>query len=132
MNFIILFFIIIFMSILASVLIFKHEDKKDKLLKKRRNERIYKDYIYLLNQEKSKLEHQRNTKLEYQDYLNSDHWKEIRIEALNRAGHRCQLCSSTYNLNVHHNTYKNRGNEDLKDLVVLCRDCHAKFHDKLH
>ena len=66
---------------------------------------------------------------EYKEYLKSDHWKAIRLKALDRAGYRCQLCSSKQHLNVHHNTYVNRGHEDLKDLVVLCRECHKKFHN---
>lgn len=120
MNFIILFFIIIFISILASILVFKNEDKKDKILAKRKQEKIYNDFIELSKSD---------SKAEYKEYLNSPHWKEIRLKALARAGNRCQLCSSTDSLNVHHNTYRNRGNEDLKDLVVLCRNCHEKFHD---
>ena len=118
---ILLFFIIIFISILISILVFKNEDRKDKDLIKRKHEIIYNEFIEMYSKMKPKEE--------YQEYLKSDHWKEIRLKALDRAGNRCQLCSSTDNLNVHHNTYKNRGNEDLKDLVVLCRNCHEKFHD---
>lgn len=124
MNFILLILIVIFISIISSILVFKDEEKKDRILLERKKDRIYKDFTELSNKEKRKIE--------YQEYLNSDHWKEIRLKALNRAGNRCQLCSSRGSLNVHHNTYKNKGNEDLKDLVVLCRECHAKFHDKLY
>lgn len=123
MIFILLIFIIIFVSILTSILVFKNEDKKDKALIKRKQGKIYNEFLEVYSNIKPKEE--------YKEYLNSDHWKQIRLKALDRAGNRCQLCSSTNNLNVHHNTYKNRGNEDLKDLVVLCRDCHMKFHDKV-
>ena len=123
MIFILLIFIIIFVSILTSILVFKNEDKKDKALIKRKQGKIYNEFLEVYSNIKPKEE--------YKEYLNSDHWKQIRLKALDRAGNRCQLCSSTDNLNVHHNTYKNRGNEDLKDLVVLCRECHAKFHDKV-
>ncbi|MDB1927190.1 HNH endonuclease signature motif containing protein [Clostridium tertium] len=117
--------IIIMLSILFTILLVKNENKKDKQLLERKKEKIiYNDFIDSYKKE--------SKKLEYQEYLNSPHWKETRLKALKRAGNRCQLCSSTNNLNVHHNTYKNKGNEDLKDLVVLCRDCHAKFHDKLY
>ena len=98
--------------------------KKDNLFLERKKSKIYNDFIELSNKEKRKAD--------YKEYLNSDHWKEIRLKALSRAGNRCQLCSSTNSLNVHHNTYKNVGNENLKDLVVLCRECHAKFHDKVY
>lgn len=65
----------------------------------------------------------------YKDYLETDHWKSKRKQALYRAKYKCQLCSSKENLNVHHNTYENKGEERDEDLIVLCQDCHGKFHD---
>lgn len=123
MNLILLVIIAIIVSIIFSILVIKNEDKKDKISLEKKKDRIYNDFIELSNKQKYKKE--------YQEYLSSDHWKETRLKALSIAGNRCQLCSSRDNLNVHHNTYANKGNEDLKDLVVLCRECHAKFHDKL-
>lgn len=67
--------------------------------------------------------------LEYREYLKSNHWKEVREAALERADYKCQLCSNKEYLNVHHNNYKNLGHEDPNDLVVLCRNCHRKFHN---
>lgn len=67
----------------------------------------------------------------YRDYLQTDHWKEIRMVMLKRARFSCQLCSAKGELHVHHRTYENRGNEQYSDLIVLCADCHGKFHDKL-
>jgi len=128
MNFALLFLSIIILGILSSILVLKNEDKKDKRTLERKNKErenlIYNEFVYLSEKEKREIE--------YQEYLNSDHWKNIRLKALDRAGNRCQLCSSRDNLNVHHNTYRNKGHEDLKDLVVLCRECHAKFHDKFY
>lgn len=67
----------------------------------------------------------------YQEYLQTPEWDETRRVMRKRAGYRCQVCSSKARiLDVHHNTYANRGNEAKEDLVVLCRDCHAKFHGK--
>lgn len=66
---------------------------------------------------------------DYREYLRSAHWKVTREAALQRAGHRCQLCGShSGTLEVHHNTYENIGNERPEDLIVLCRDCHGRFH----
>lgn len=128
MNFALLFLSIIILGILPSILVLKNEDKKDKRTLERKNKErenlIYNEFVYLSEKEKRIIE--------YQEYLNGEHWKEIRLKALERAGNRCQLCSSRNNLNVHHNTYENKGHEDLKDLVVLCRECHAKFHDKFY
>lgn len=67
---------------------------------------------------------------DYKNYLKTNHWKEKRKKVLKGAKFKCQLCSNTNNLHVHHNTYKNIGNEKKEDLIVLCDGCHKKFHDK--
>lgn len=67
----------------------------------------------------------------YSAYLKSDHWRETRAGALARAAGKCQLCGSDDSLNVHHNTYERLGAELPADLIVLCREHHAKFHDVL-
>ena len=67
----------------------------------------------------------------YDKYLQSKHWKKTRKAALERAGYQCQLCSCKDSvLDVHHNSYDNIGKEKHKDLIVLCRPCHRKFHTK--
>lgn len=68
--------------------------------------------------------------IDYLTYLQSDAWKEIRKLVLSRAKHKCQICSKTEKLEVHHNSYKNLGNEaeHLEDLLVLCREHHKIFH----
>jgi hypothetical protein len=66
----------------------------------------------------------------YGDYLQTPEWRERRLYALRRARYACQLCSSKTQLQVHHRTYERRGNEKEEDLIVLCDDCHSKFHDK--
>jgi 5-methylcytosine-specific restriction endonuclease McrA len=62
-------------------------------------------------------------------YREEPEWQQRRRQALARAGYRCQMGASHDGpLDVHHNTYQNYGAERLKDLVVLCRACHQKFH----
>lgn len=69
--------------------------------------------------------------IRYRQYLKSEHWQQIRKVALERADHKCQVCGHRdKKLNVHHNTYENKGHEDLTDLCVLCDDCHKAFHKK--
>lgn len=63
-----------------------------------------------------------------EEYLQSDHWKAIRVEALERAEYRCQVCNNPHGLDVHHRTYERVGKERLADLTVLCRKCHDLFH----
>ena len=45
-----------------------------------------------------------NNRTNYDDYIKSPQWRQIRAMMLNRFG-KCQLCSSTQNLEVHHNSY---------------------------
>lgn len=65
----------------------------------------------------------------YDAYLQTDHWAEQRWAALERAAWRCQVCNAPRQLHVHHRTYKRRGAELERDLVVLCGDCHVLFHE---
>lgn len=68
-------------------------------------------------------------KLTYKEYLQTDHWKQVKTKALKYYGDSCVLCSSTYRLNVHHRNYDHLWKERIKkDLIVLCQNCHAKFH----
>jgi len=66
----------------------------------------------------------------YTEYLQTKHWKDIRKKALIRGNKKCRMCGSKENLQVHHNTYKNIGNERDEDLTVLCKECHEFFHDR--
>lgn len=67
-------------------------------------------------------------KTEYQEYLRSPKWQATREQALARAGYRCQVCNRSDQLQVHHRTYANLGNELPNDLTVLCDPCHDRFH----
>lgn len=67
----------------------------------------------------------------YSQYLRTEHWQDVRKRALKRANFACQLCNSRSALQVHHRTYENRGQEENRDVIALCANCHAKFHDKL-
>jgi hypothetical protein len=66
----------------------------------------------------------------YREYLLTEEWLETRNRKLRQARYRCQLCNTSGLLNVHHRTYERRGCEDMADLTVLCRPCHAKHHDE--
>lgn len=67
-------------------------------------------------------------KEEYATYLQSDHWKKVK-KAMYSMKSRCHVCFiGEENLNIHHITYENIGNEGYFDLVVLCQDCHKKIH----
>jgi len=65
----------------------------------------------------------------YKEYLKTDEWQITRQCFLEKADNKCQLCNTEKYLHVHHRTYENLGEEEDKDCIVLCRGCHAKFHD---
>ena len=50
------------------------------------------------------------------------------LKILKRDNYHCVKCRCKSNLNIHHLTYQNRGNElkHLHDLITLCRKCHEK------
>lgn len=63
-------------------------------------------------------------------YLQSTSWSVLRNYRLDKDNHKCAHCDSTQQLNVHHITYNNLGNEDPdKDLITLCQQCHNKLHN---
>jgi len=69
-------------------------------------------------------------KEKYHQYLNSDEWKIKRSEVINKKWCNCEKCWSDKNIQIHHWTYIRLYKEELKDLFVLCNDCHFKLHEK--
>ena len=68
--------------------------------------------------------------LPYQEYLRTEHWRRIRLDALAHADYECQACEiDGVELQVHHLDYKRLGREKPRDLRVLCAECHAKIHE---
>jgi hypothetical protein len=55
---------------------------------------------------------------------NQIHWANIREKALIRDNRSCRCCLSKENLEIHHVTYENFGEENLQDVITLCRPCH--------
>ena len=67
---------------------------------------------------------------EYEGYLRSEHWQDVRRRYWNSKLHDgcCYVCGSDKNLNLHHKSYKRLGNEKLNDLIYLCKPCHTRAH----
>lgn len=63
------------------------------------------------------------------------HFEDRREAVLERDNHRCTQCGAEFPLVVHHNDGNGRGvhpseaNNDINNLVTLCRACHIKVHD---
>ena len=65
----------------------------------------------------------------YYEYLNTEHWKNIKQIMYKKYRYECCVCGSHFGVSIHHKTYKNVGNEPLEDLVYMCRSCHKLYHD---
>lgn len=71
--------------------------------------------------------------MNYSDFLKTPYWKAIAWKCKRNAEFACQLCAEKHGLETHHRSYDIHGKEHIywKQLIVLCRKCHGKFHDKL-
>lgn len=66
---------------------------------------------------------------DYESFLASPEWQDIRDKVVARAAGRCQICNSSKKIQVHHRSYHNAwGEEDLSDLIAMCSSCHFIFH----
>lgn len=66
-------------------------------------------------------------------YLRSEEWAAVRKMALAKNGAACKLCGKVdwYN-DAHHLFYRdNIWDTKYLDLIVLCRSCHIRLHDRL-
>jgi len=66
--------------------------------------------------------------MNYQEYLKSDRWKELRKKAWKRAKGKCEYCGKPA-MACHHVTYPKRFEEDhIDNLIVTCKKCHELNH----
>jgi len=49
---------------------------------------------------------------------------------LNFLGNKCQICGSDIRLELHH-VDKNRSNNEIQNIKLLCKKCHVKAHHKI-
>ena len=75
---------------------------------------------------------QKGTVMDYDVYINSNHWKVKRYWLADAKGWKCEGCGFTpfikSQVEVHHKTYKNLGKETVDDIQILCRKCHSEKH----
>lgn len=64
----------------------------------------------------------------YLQYLNSDHWQQLRRSKLQAHGCFCDACQSVKDLECHHIHYRNYTDCSVGDLAVLCVMCHKILH----
>jgi hypothetical protein len=65
------------------------------------------------------------------DHPKPSHLAKVRKKALTRDNGRCQTCFSDEDLELHHRTYDRFGEENLEDLIMLCKDCHEAITESI-
>jgi len=76
--------------------------------------------------------HRQDAREQHRVYLQSDGWRALRAEALERDGYRCRLCHSKTRIEVHHRRYPWRGEADhVRNLTCLCDFCHGIYHSDI-
>lgn len=69
-------------------------------------------------------------KITYAEYLESDHWRNIRKLKLEKTNNACEICGEDeVRLDIHHKNYETLGHESLDDLAALCPYCHSDVHE---
>lgn len=68
----------------------------------------------------------------YNEYINSDAWREKRAKVINKRRRRgvpmCSVCYAYGPLHAHHKTYARLGDEYTSDLAGVCASCHELIH----
>lgn len=67
------------------------------------------------------------TRQDYKEYINSPHWIALKqqFEALKTS---CAACGVTMDLDIHHRSYSRLWQEQIEDLIRMCRPCHYSTH----
>lgn len=89
------------------------------------NEEIYKEY-FAIQEELGDIK-KNSFFSKYEEYLNSNIWKDKRDRVLKRDNYVCQACLRNKATEVHHKTYKHVFDEPLFELTSVCRSCHEKI-----
>lgn len=67
-------------------------------------------------------------KAEYEAYLKTEEWNSLRVKVFENCKGVCEVCENSPAEQVHHLTYERIGNEELDDLMGVCRPCHELIH----
>jgi hypothetical protein len=65
----------------------------------------------------------------YAEYLQSQHWEQLRFLALEHSGNKCECCECEKGLHVHHIHYRDLTDCTVSDVMVLCWRCHSFAHE---
>lgn len=72
------------------------------------------------------------TREQYDQFIESQAWQDLRREIIERDGGKCVLCHTTEHLQVHHRNYVLDVRTGIigGDLVTLCKKHHGWVHGK--
>ena len=77
------------------------------------------------------------TREEMREYYKTEEWKRMRDLCSQIHGFMCEKCGMAgtavggiKTLHAHHKTYDNFRNEQLEDLMCVCKQCHSTIHKK--
>lgn len=68
--------------------------------------------------------------VDYYAYIASKEWRRFRAGWFKRHGRWCRVCTKTFNVQLHHNTYKRLGRERDTDVEAHCGGCHQNHHEQ--
>ena len=61
--------------------------------------------------------------------LESESYRRLHLEVLQRDGWRCQMCGRMERLEIHHRKFRSQSGDDSEEnLVTLCAKCHGLIH----
>jgi 5-methylcytosine-specific restriction endonuclease McrA len=69
--------------------------------------------------------------LDYWDYLQTQHWQNLREKVYEQRNHTCQRCHKEISVfQIHHITYVRIGHERVSDVQLVCVKCHEIIHKR--
>lgn len=107
----------------------KRREKSDRRAESRREGRQRRRTAKQLEAAGERTTRNKMTAAEYQAYLQSPKWQQIRQAVMTRDGYTCQICRREAT-QVHHRRYDKQTmeGETTKWLIALCGGCHRAIH----
>jgi len=87
-----------------------------------------------INAKKHREKHKEKINARDLEYHNQERFGGNKYKVLERDNHTCQHCGNTKRLVVHHidkSGQDEKPNNDMSNLITLCRSCHARIHQKV-
>jgi 5-methylcytosine-specific restriction endonuclease McrA len=87
--------------------------------------------ILQIQKENDYIDFQIQQRRKYDEYMNSEKWKEIRWLVLGRDNCVCVICKTCLATDCHHKSYNHFGegnDKEINDCISLCHECHVNVH----